>query len=452
MKFLISTFLSLCCWASLSAQWTTQNLSENKFYTQAAAAAGKALFIGGAKIPGFSFAPSKKIEIYDFATRQWLPEQPTQNGTVLSGVAVADSLVFIAGGQNPQTGVFYKLVEVFDAKNNKWKPTQNLSIARSDIATVKVGQEIWFAGGAIQTSATNFTYYDVIDIYNLQTGVWTTKKLSVPRTCTGAFLNGKVLFAGGHAAGGAVSIVDIYDTATQQWSTAQLTVPRFNMAATTAGTYAVFAGGSTYTTDALDAVDIWNSTTNTWTSAKLSEPRAFMGAATVCGTKAIFAGGGKASWSARFLTTSSNRVDIFDATTGTWSKDSLSQARTGVFAASDGTNFFMGAGWYPEKNQGLSSVEIFTCKPVSGLQHSAQPLIWNVFPNLAQDVLHLQLPDHPSPVRAEVLDMTNRVLLSKTVASNSETIDVSQLSPGSYLLRVTLANGQMSVKGWMRVK
>jgi hypothetical protein len=32
----------------LMAQWTTRELSESKFYTQAAAAMGKALFIGGA--------------------------------------------------------------------------------------------------------------------------------------------------------------------------------------------------------------------------------------------------------------------------------------------------------------------------------------------------------------------------------------------------------------------
>jgi len=430
----------------LFAQWSTSQLSEAKFYTQAASAMGKALFIGGVKLPGPT--ASKRVEIYDFANPGWTIRM-TQNGTVLAGVVVADSLLFIAGGQNPQTGAYYKLVEIYDVKNDVWKPSQNLSVARTGIAAVRVGSELWFAGGNIQTSATDFTFYDVIDVYNLQTGSWTTRHLSTPRFCSSAFLDGKVVFAGGSDANGPVAMVDIYDTTTQQWTNAQLSVPRFNVAVTTAGPYVLFAGGSTYIEDALDVVDIWNAQTNTWTTATLSQPRTLIGAATVCGTTAIFAGGGEAKWSTQFLTTSSNRVDIFDATTGEWSQDSLSQARTAAFAASDGTHFFMGAGWNPENSQFVNSVEIYTCESMSAVHSAQSPLVWEILPNPTRDALHLQLPDD-LPTRVEILNTTGQVL-SVTTATKEIALDVQQLLPGMYLLRIKTTNGQSGLKRWVKM-
>jgi hypothetical protein len=37
--------------------------------------------------------------------------------------------------------------------------------------------------------------------------------------------------------------VDIFNSVTQTWSTSQLSVPRFHLAAASAGSFAIFAGG-----------------------------------------------------------------------------------------------------------------------------------------------------------------------------------------------------------------
>ncbi len=436
--------LYICFPLLLSAQWSTLALSEAKFYTQAAAAEGKALFIGGAK-PGF--VPSKKVEIYDFVTPGWTT-RTMQNGRVLAGVVVADSLVFIAGGLNPQTGVFLKQVEIYDVKNDVWKPSQNLSVARASAAAVRVGEELWFAGGYIQTSPTALTFYDIIDIYNLQTNTWTTRQLSVPRICSGALLDNKVAFAGGQVATGPVSTVDIFDLGMQQWTTAELSVPRFNMAITTAGPYFLVAGGSTYTEDALDIVDIWNTENNTWTTHTLAQPRASIGAATVCGTTAIFAGGGEADWTTNFLTTSSNQVDIFDATNGEWSQDTLAHARTVAFAASDGEHFFMGGGWYPENSEFLQSVEVYNCT-ASGLKEVNNTFDFKLFPNPGQDDVWLDFGEE-IPSRIVIFDLLGQQIESVNPVNQRIHLSLSRLLPGHYVVRAISRDGKSGWKQWVK--
>ena len=43
--------------------------------------------------------------------------------------------------------------------------------------------------------------------------------------------------------GGRSNVVDLYDSGTGRWSTAQLSQARYNLAATSVGTVAMFAGG-----------------------------------------------------------------------------------------------------------------------------------------------------------------------------------------------------------------
>jgi hypothetical protein len=436
--------LSLNPW-QINAQWSSLTLSEFKFYTQAVAVPGKALIIGGVK-PGF--AASNKIEIYDFASQEWMVRS-MQNARILSGIVISDSLIFIAGGLNPQTGTNYSTVEIYDFKNDVWKPTQQLSVARASIAAVKSGSELWFAGGYIQTSATAFEFYDVIDVYDLQTGLWSTRTLSLPRFCSGAVLGDKVVFAGGQGSNGALSIVDIFDTSTQQWSSTQLSIPRFNTAITTVGDYILIAGGSTYTDDALDAVDLFNVVENTWTTATLSAPRALIGAGTVC-TQAIFAGGGNADWDTKFLTTSSNQVDFFDANTGQWSQGTLTQARTAAFAAGQGSHFFLGGGWYPEANQMLNSVEVYTCNS-SGLHESSYDTFsFSTSPNPSSGMLSLDF-GLKIPMKVTLYDLMGTQVASWTPYDVRIQSDLSQLPAGVYLIRAFYGGDKMLVdRRWVK--
>jgi len=71
-----------------------------------------------------------------------------------------------------------------------------------------------------------------------------------------------------------------------------------------------------------------------------------------------------------------------------------------------------------------------------------------VFPNLASNVITVEMPMEAAEVTMEVLSLTGQVMISRQVYTSSgvlrETIDVSDLARGMYMLRVngkTLKSG-----------
>lgn len=145
-----------------------------------------------------------------------------------------------------------------------------------------------FAGGA------GATFFTTVDIFNADTLQWSTSDLSVGRTDIAATSAGKyALFAGGRIGGSPTDVVDIYNYATGTWSTSQLSVPRMIFAAATVGKYALFGGGCNYDSTTFDVVDIFDAESGQWTSTTtLSLARGDFSATTV-GKKALFGGGGK---------------------------------------------------------------------------------------------------------------------------------------------------------------
>src|SRR5207237_739522 len=89
------------------------------------------------------------------------------------------------------------------------------------------------------------------------------------------------------------------------WTRATLSVARSDLAATTVGNQAIFAGGYSAPGITSNAVDIYHADTQTWTTQTLSGARTDLAATTV-GNQAIFAGGSPAQG------ITSNAVDIFD--------------------------------------------------------------------------------------------------------------------------------------------
>lgn len=142
---------------------------------------------------------------------------------------------------------------------------------------------------------TGISYSDVVDLHNSATGMWSTARLSAARAQLAATSVGNVaIFAGGVAvgSGGALqwrdaqweggdcifshnsfwmfcpmtsgrisysccylehantglnersNVVDMYNSVTGTWSAAQLSVARYDLAAASAGNFAIFAGGN----------------------------------------------------------------------------------------------------------------------------------------------------------------------------------------------------------------
>ena len=144
--------------------------------------------------------------------------------------------------------------------------------------------------------------------------------------------------------------VDIYDLADNTWSVHFL-VPtnpqfshfRFGAAAASLGNKIFIAGGGDVIGDnQTDQVDIYDASSGTWSMAHLSVPRMGLTAATA-GNKILFAGGfgypDGMSWGYF------NTVDIYDNTNNSWSTTFLSQARMETSSATSGNKVYFAGGF-----------------------------------------------------------------------------------------------------------
>ena len=259
-----------------------------------------------------------------------------------------------------------------------------LSLARSGIAAAStcinnVGscsvKKACFVGGWYTTTGkpTDFVLPNnvdpyvtsTVDCYDADTDVWTVTHMRENRSYVSAVIYGtKMYVAGGTRGYFEVSEftrnVEVYDVVADTWepwsndnvppnyqvirSPFELSQPRAMMCATVAEDLIFFAGGSTggyysFTNPTLmsDVVDIFNATSRTWlTPNKLTVPRCACSAEYMNGT--VFIAGGLS------LNDNSNRVDLYEIATGSWTYTSLSQARQGMVSGvlSSGVVIFVG--------------------------------------------------------------------------------------------------------------
>jgi autotransporter-associated beta strand protein len=257
----------------------------------------------------------------------------------LPAATVVGGKVFFAGGATATRsgGSFIpsNVVDIYDMAAGTWS-TATLSQARFGLAAATVRNEAFFAGGNDNAGH----YFATVDIYDATAGTWSTASLSQPRENLAAAVAGnKVLFAGGdfYYAGShqESNVVDVYDSTANSWSTATLSVSRSAIGAVSVGDTAIFAGG--WTTAASNVVDIYNAGSNTWSTSPLSQPRDGLRGASA-GGKAYFAGASDSAGQ------DSSTIDIYDPTANSWSSASLPQARGDLAMASANSKVFFAGG------------------------------------------------------------------------------------------------------------
>ena len=226
-------------------------------------------------------------------------------------------------------------------------------------------------------------------VYNIATGAHTLKELDFPRLNAATVVAGnKVFFAGGftdfsdYERPVVTDVVDIYDAASDTWTTAKLSQARGAIKAGVAGNKVVFAGG--LKSNVLSSqVDIYDLQTAQWTTSQLAgEPRAIE--QVVADGSHIYFLGGYTAWEdptgfGSTLSTPSKSIDIYNAASGTWSRNSMQEERYGFGAVLVDNKILIAggvAGVYPNERM-TSSVEIIT---LPTMQRSntclAQPTAW----------------------------------------------------------------------------
>ena len=175
--------------------------------------------------------------------------------------------------------------------------------------------------------------------------------LSIPRGgLTVASAGNKILFAGGRTGSppntfSGSTRVDIYDLVTQTWSTAELSIGRSEMDVAVCGNKIFFAGGTDHDDNGwwtfYSNVDIYDASTDTWSVSSLSVPRAYMAGGSV-GNKVFFAGGNSSF--TNHTGGIENLVDIYDLSTNAWSSATLSEARMNLSAVTEGNKIYFAGG------------------------------------------------------------------------------------------------------------
>lgn len=256
-------------------------------------------------------------------------------------IAVFDNKLVFGSG----TGLNW---DVFDLATNT-HTSGLLSFNRTDIKFAQSSTNAYFGGGKYGPY-TDPLYTKNVDIYNSTTNTWSVANLSLARLVGGAgSVGNKVFFAGGLGRdfGGPVYIynrVDIFNASTGLRTTAKLSKARSNIAVGSAADKILFAGGwfwdINYNIVETNVVDIYNNTTGLWSKALLSKKREEIGVAVV-GNKILFAGGYTSTGSSF----AQKNVDIYDAVTNIWSTTNFSVGRYDMAIAVVGTKaYFAGGG------------------------------------------------------------------------------------------------------------
>lgn len=105
-----------------------------------------------------------------------------------------------------------------------------------------------------------------------------------------------------------------------------------------------YAGGIDLHSKCSSLIDVFNASTNLWSVNYLSQPRYYISSSSLDNFNLVFFAGG-AYYIDNFNTLPSNRIDIFNANTNTWSQANLSVPRyqmTSVSLQSKGLSFFAG--------------------------------------------------------------------------------------------------------------
>jgi len=296
--------------------------------------------------------PSASTVFDCHVTRTSFTKLPTAGGVVHTAAA-GNKILFV---RYTDQGV----VDIYDTTTRSWSTVSGMyaTYGNNYLNAVTLGNKIIYSE-PVYLNATRFNE-QLINIYDAETNSWSVSHLPEGREAyTSAVIGNKVIYAGGYGyindTPSVSKKLDIYDASSNSWSSINFPQARQGMKAAAIGNKVIFAGGFITRYDSLvlvcddyglhcnnvpavvatDRIDILDLSSNTWSVAYLSKPRGGIAAARV-GNKIVFASG----YSNNINNTSSNKADIYDASSNSWSSTDIglnqSIAEAGTYANSVG--------------------------------------------------------------------------------------------------------------------
>jgi hypothetical protein len=336
---LAAELLSSCVVTS-QGLWSSGRLSTARYLLAATSLQDQVIFAGGAT----GSTHNCVVDRYSASTDSWSQECLSVARSWLSAASISFSspssaaFALVAGGYTTSAS---NRIDIFSAQTLTWFVSPvSLSVARFSMAAASLDSLslAFFAGGReVGASGAVFATVDVLKMTASGGITAQVLNMSVPRhalSATSLPQQSIILFAGGFtSAGSSSSVVDIYNAETQEWNVASLSVSRAYLAATTLAAYslAFFGGGFTGTATAgacSKVVDIYNGVTKTWSQATLSVARHFLAAAALELQGIVVFAGGLKSATSTLAGQYSNDVDVFIASSNSWTTYTITTARS----------------------------------------------------------------------------------------------------------------------------
>ena len=251
------------------------------------------------------------------------------------------------------------VVEVYNVKNDSWKPIAPLPKPLHHTAATSFGGKIYVVGGFISAE---WIPSNQLFIYDPIKNEWTEgKPMPTPRgALTAIFVNGILYALGGQDEEGILNINEAYDPITDRWiSKTPMPTGRHHAASATVDNKIYVSGGRIAGSSPLVNVNInemYDTETEKWTTVEpMQSKRSGIAAASVNNNIFVFGG--------EDLTRTYSNNEKFDTQDGKWtSQEPMPTSRHGLAAVSINNRIFV-IGGGPEPGLSVSNAnEIYTTK------------------------------------------------------------------------------------------
>ena len=253
----------LCVSSSQAIEWATKAPMPTARYGAACGQVNGKLYVcGGYNTPSQFDLTLSVVESYDPQSDMWATRTPMPYGLGLSGAAVVNDRVYVAGGVQSWGGYWQSTLFEYNPATDQWTERSPMPTPRYGVACAAVGGKLFAIGGY-----SNYQFVNTCEMYDPATNSWTTKApMPTERFFLGcAVVNGLVYAIGGGNGSGLLEVTEVYDPVANTWETkAPMPTARYGLGCCACNDRIIAAGG--YNGVELATVEVYDPANNTWTS------------------------------------------------------------------------------------------------------------------------------------------------------------------------------------------
>ncbi len=213
---------------------------------------GEVVVMGGWTPVNGNLSGGSSDKVFALRNGAWVPLPSLPTPRIAAAAAVVGDKIVVVGGQTG--GKLNPTTEVFDG--TAWHDAAPIPTPREHLTATTDGTYVYAVGGRDLSSSKNTFAFERFDP---ATGTWQTMP-NMPTARGGvaaAFIDGRIVAAGGEEPTRVLATVEAYDIDTGTWSTlAPLGVPRHGMAMAAIGDSVFTVGGAQRPTHAASAATV----------------------------------------------------------------------------------------------------------------------------------------------------------------------------------------------------